>query len=137
MDWLQLDEPYLQARPEQARAYGVTAINAALAGLHKPTCIHLCFGYAYTHALAGSTKSGGYEFLTELERSTATQISIETAQPKLDLSVLAGLPSKSIVLGVLDLGDPAPRHRTRSPGGWRPGSSTCRSRASSPRPTAA
>jgi 5-methyltetrahydropteroyltriglutamate--homocysteine methyltransferase len=108
VDWLQLDEPYLQARPEQARAYGVTAINAALAGLRKPTCIHLCFGYAYTHALAGSTKSGGYEFLTELERSTATQISIETAQPKLDLSVLAGLPSKSIVLGVLDLGDPAP-----------------------------
>jgi 5-methyltetrahydropteroyltriglutamate--homocysteine methyltransferase len=108
VDWLQLDEPYLQAHPDRGRAYGVAAIDRALGGLRKPTCVHLCFGYAYTHALAGSTKSGGYRFLTELERSAATQVSIEAAQPKLDLGVLAGLPSKTIVLGVLDLGDPAP-----------------------------
>ena len=108
VDWLQLDEPYLQAHPDRGRAYGIAAIDRALAGLRKPTCIHLCFGYAYSHALAGSTKSGGYQFLAELERSAATQVSIEAAQPRLDLSVLAGLPSKTIVLGVLDLGDPAP-----------------------------
>jgi 5-methyltetrahydropteroyltriglutamate--homocysteine methyltransferase len=108
VDWLQLDEPYLQAHPDRGRAYGLAAIDLALAGLRKPTCIHLCFGYAYSHALAGSTKSGGYQFLTELERSAASQVSIEAAQPRLDLSVLAGLPSKTVVLGVLDLGDPAP-----------------------------
>jgi 5-methyltetrahydropteroyltriglutamate--homocysteine methyltransferase len=108
VDWLQLDEPYLQAHPDRGRAYGIAAIDRARAGLRKPTCVHLCFGYAYSHALAGSTKSGGYQFLTELERSAATQVSIEAAQPRLDLSVLAGLPSKTIVLGVLDLGDPAP-----------------------------
>ncbi len=107
VDWLQLDEPYLQAHPDRARAYGLAAIDHALAGLRKPTCIHLCFGYAFTHALAGSTKSGGYRFLTELERSAATQVSIEAAQPRLDLAVLAGLPSKTIVLGVIDLGDAA------------------------------
>ncbi len=108
VDWLQLDEPYLQAHPDRGRAYGIAAIDRALAGLRKPTCVHLCFGYAYSHALAGSTKSGGYQLLTELERSAATQVSIEAAQPRLDLSVLAGLPSKTIVLGVLDLGDPTP-----------------------------
>jgi 5-methyltetrahydropteroyltriglutamate--homocysteine methyltransferase len=108
VDWLQLDEPYLQAHPDRGRAYGIGAIDRALAGLCKPTCVHLCFGYAYSHALAGSTKSGGYQFLAELERSAATQVSIEAAQPRLDLSMLAGLPSKTIVLGVLDLGDPAP-----------------------------
>ena len=108
VDWVQLDEPYLQAHPDRGRAYGLTAIDRALAGLRKPTCIHLCFGYAFTHALAGSTKSGGYKFLTELDRSSATQVSIEAAQPRLDLAVLAGLPSKTIVLGVIDLGDPAP-----------------------------
>jgi 5-methyltetrahydropteroyltriglutamate--homocysteine methyltransferase len=108
VDWLQLDEPYLQAHPDRARAYGLAAIDRALAGLRKPTCIHLCFGYAFTHALAGSTKSGGYKFLTELDRSSATQVSIEAAQPRLDLAVLAGLPSKTIVLGVIDLGDPTP-----------------------------
>ncbi|HEU4370326.1 MAG TPA: 5-methyltetrahydropteroyltriglutamate--homocysteine methyltransferase [Methylomirabilota bacterium] len=108
VDWLQLDEPYLQAYPDRARAYGIAAIDAALDGIRKPTCVHLCFGYAFSHALAGSTKSGGYAFLTELERSAATQVSIEAAQPRLDLAVLAGLPSKTIVLGVLDLGDPVP-----------------------------
>jgi len=108
VDWLQLDEPYLQAHPDRGRAYGLAAIDRALAGLRKPTCIHLCFGYAYSHALAGSTKSGGYAFLSELERSAATQVSIEAAQPRLDLAVLKELPSKTIVLGVLDLGDATP-----------------------------
>jgi len=108
VDWLQLDEPYLQAHPDRARAFGVAVIDRALAGLTKPTCVHLCFGYAFSHALAGTTKSGGYHFLGELDASRATQVSIETAQPKLDLAVLRELPHKTIVLGVLDLGDPAP-----------------------------
>jgi 5-methyltetrahydropteroyltriglutamate--homocysteine methyltransferase len=108
VDWLQLDEPYLQAHPDRARAFGVTVIDRALAGLTKPTCIHLCFGYAFSHALAGTTKSGGYHFLGELDACRATQVSIETAQPKLDLAVLGELPRKTIVLGVLDLGDPVP-----------------------------
>jgi 5-methyltetrahydropteroyltriglutamate--homocysteine methyltransferase len=108
VDWLQLDEPYLQAQPDRARAYGVAVIDRALAGLTKPTCIHLCFGYAFSHALAGTTKSGGYHFLGELNASRATQVSIEAAQPKLDLAVLRELPAKTIVLGVLDLGDAAP-----------------------------
>jgi len=108
VDWLQLDEPYLQAHPDRARAYGVAVIDRALAGLTKPTCVHLCFGYAFSHALAGSTKSGGYHFLGELDRSRASQVSIEAAQPKLDLAVLRELPSKTMVVGVLDLGDPAP-----------------------------
>jgi len=108
VDWLQLDEPYLQAHPDRARAFGVAVIDRALAGLTKPTCIHLCFGYAFSHALAGTTKSGGYHFLGELDASRATQVSIETAQPKLDLAVLRELPRKTIVLGVLDLGDATP-----------------------------
>jgi len=105
VDWLQLDEPYLQAHPDRGRAYGLAAIDRALAGIQKPTCIHLCFGYAYSHALAGSTKSGGYQLLTELEQTRATQVSIEAAQPRLDLSVLDAMPTKTIVVGVLDLGD--------------------------------
>jgi 5-methyltetrahydropteroyltriglutamate--homocysteine methyltransferase len=108
VDVLQLDEPYLQAQPERAREYGVAAIDMALAGLAKPTCVHLCFGYAYAHARAGTGKPSGYSFLPELERCSAAQVSIEAAQPRLDLSVLAALPSKTVVLGVLDLGDPAP-----------------------------
>ena len=108
VDWLQLDEPYLQAHPDRARTFGVAVIDRALAGLTKPTCIHLCFGYAFSHALAGTTKSGGYHFLGELDASRATQVSIETAQPKLDLAVLGELPRKTVVLGVLDLGDPVP-----------------------------
>jgi 5-methyltetrahydropteroyltriglutamate--homocysteine methyltransferase len=108
VDWLQLDEPYLQAQPDRARAYGVAVIDRALAGLTKPTCIHLCFGYAFSHALAGTTKSGGYHFLGELNACRATQVSIEAAQPRLDLAVLRELPAKTIVLGVLDLGEATP-----------------------------
>jgi 5-methyltetrahydropteroyltriglutamate--homocysteine methyltransferase len=104
VDVLQLDEPYLQARPDRARTYGVAAINRALAGVGKPTVVHLCFGYAATV----KEKPSGYSFLPELDRCAASAISIEAAQPKLDLNVLAALPSKTIVLGVLDLGDPTP-----------------------------
>lgn len=107
VDWLQLDEPYLQAHPDRARAYGVRVIDEALDGLTKPTCVHLCFGYAYSHALAGTTKSGGYRFLPELNASRATQVSIEAAQPRLDLGVLREV-TKVVVLGVLDLGDATP-----------------------------
>jgi 5-methyltetrahydropteroyltriglutamate--homocysteine methyltransferase len=99
-DVIQIDEPYMQARADQARAFGVEALDRALDGVRVPTVIHLCFGYA---ALV-KNKPPGYAFLTELERSRFEQISIETAQPNLDLSVLKQLPSKKIVLGVIDLG---------------------------------
>jgi 5-methyltetrahydropteroyltriglutamate--homocysteine methyltransferase len=104
VDVVQLDEPYLQARPDRARAYGVAAIDRALAGVTIPTVVHLCFGYAATV----KEKPSGYSFLPELDKCAAGAISIEAAQPKLDLSQLASLPSKTIVLGVLDLGDPTP-----------------------------
>jgi len=102
VDVIQLDEPYMQAQPDKARAYAVPAIDRALAGLRKTTVVHLCFGYAF----AVKDKPSGYSFLPELDRCTADQISIEAAQPGLDLSVLAALPTKTIVLGVLDLGAP-------------------------------
>jgi 5-methyltetrahydropteroyltriglutamate--homocysteine methyltransferase len=137
VDGLQLDEPYLQAHPDRARAYGIAAIDRALAGLVKPTCIHLCFGYAFFHALAGSTKSGDYRFLTELERSAATQVSIEAAQPRLDLGVLAGLPSRRSCSACSTSATRRRRPRTRSRAGWRPRSSTSRPRAWWPHPTAA
>jgi 5-methyltetrahydropteroyltriglutamate--homocysteine methyltransferase len=108
LDWIQLDEPYLEARPDQAKAYALPAIDRALAGLRKPTCVHVCFGYAFSHALAGTSKSGGYRFALELERSSATHLSLEAAQPRLDLAPLGGIRSKTVVLGVLDLGAPAP-----------------------------
>ncbi|MBM3608182.1 MAG: 5-methyltetrahydropteroyltriglutamate--homocysteine methyltransferase [Alphaproteobacteria bacterium] len=98
-DVVQIDEPYMQARPDQARAYGVAAINRALEGITGKTVVHLCFGYA---ALV-KNKPEGYSFLPELEACKASQISIETAQPVLDLKVLEQLPSKEIVLGVIDL----------------------------------
>jgi 5-methyltetrahydropteroyltriglutamate--homocysteine methyltransferase len=99
-DVIQLDEPWLQARPEQAKRYGVKAINRALEGVGGTTVVHLCFGYA---ALV-SDKPSGYSFLPQLADSTAVQISIEAAQPKLDLGMLKDLSNKTIMLGVLDLG---------------------------------
>jgi 5-methyltetrahydropteroyltriglutamate--homocysteine methyltransferase len=104
VDVLQLDEPYMQAFPDRARAYAVSAIDRALAGIAKPTIVHLCFGYAFTV----KDKPSGYSFLPELDRCAVRAVSIEAAQPKLDLAVLSALPSKTIVLGVLDLADPAP-----------------------------
>jgi 5-methyltetrahydropteroyltriglutamate--homocysteine methyltransferase len=102
-DIVQLDEPYLQARPEAARQYGVTALNRALRGITGTTAVHLCFGYA---AIIHERPSG-YSFLPELAACSANQISIETAQSGLDCSVLKELSGKTIILGVLDLGDPA------------------------------
>ncbi|MBI3628911.1 MAG: cobalamin-independent methionine synthase II family protein [Candidatus Rokubacteria bacterium] len=102
VDVLQLDEPYMQARPDRARAYAIPAIDRALRGIGKTTVVHMCFGYAF----AVKEKPSGYSFLPELDRCAARQISIEAAQPRLDLSALAALPSKTIVLGVLDLDAP-------------------------------
>ncbi len=99
-DVIQLDEPWLQARPEQAARYGVKAINRALQGVGGTSVVHLCFGYA---ALV-KEKPSGYSFLPQLADSTATQISIEAAQPRLDLGILRDLSNKTIMLGVLDLG---------------------------------
>jgi 5-methyltetrahydropteroyltriglutamate--homocysteine methyltransferase len=101
-DVIQLDEPYMQAQPEKARAYAVKAINRALEGVPGPTVVHLCFGYAYI--VRG--KPSGYSFLPELTGCRADQISIEAAQPKLDLGILRDLAPKTVMLGVLDLGDP-------------------------------
>ena len=98
-DIVQIDEPYMQARPEKARLYGLKALERALDGIAQPTAVHLCFGYA---AIIHERPSG-YSFLTELGKTGVKQISIETAQSGLDCSVLAGLPGKTIILGVLDL----------------------------------
>ncbi len=99
-DVIQLDEPWLQARAAAAARYGVKAINRALQGIAGTTVVHLCFGYA----AAVKDKPSGYSFLPQLADSSASQISIEAAQPKLDLAVLEELESKSIMLGVIDLG---------------------------------
>ncbi len=99
-DVIQFDEPWLQARPEQAAKFGVKALNRALEGVPGPTVVHLCFGYAAMVA----DKPSGYSFLSQLADSTAQQISIEAAQPKLDLGILSDLSNKTIMLGVLDLG---------------------------------
>ena len=101
-DIVQVDEPYLQARPQKARAYGLAALNRALEGITRPTAVHLCFGYA---AIIHERPSG-YSFLAELAGATVDQISIETAQSNLDCAVLSGLRGKTIILGVLDLSTP-------------------------------
>jgi 5-methyltetrahydropteroyltriglutamate--homocysteine methyltransferase len=100
-DVVQLDEPWVRTDPEGARRYGVAAINKALEGITGTTALHLCFGYA---AVARG-KPNRYAFLTELEGTAVQQISIEAAQPKLDLAVLKEFSTKTIILGVLDLGD--------------------------------
>jgi 5-methyltetrahydropteroyltriglutamate--homocysteine methyltransferase len=104
-DIIQLDEPWLRNDPEAAKRVAVKAIDRALQGLEVPTIVHLCFGYAAV--VPGETKPVGYSFLPQLADSTAQQISIEAAQPKLDLGVLKELAGKKILLGVLDLNDPA------------------------------
>jgi 5-methyltetrahydropteroyltriglutamate--homocysteine methyltransferase len=98
-DVVQIDEPWLQARPERAARYGVKAINRALQGISGTTVVHLCFGYA----AAVKHKPTGYSFLPQLEATSASQISIEAAQPRLDLGVLREL-SKTVMVGVIDLG---------------------------------
>jgi 5-methyltetrahydropteroyltriglutamate--homocysteine methyltransferase len=104
VDTVQLDEPYMQARPEEAKKYAVRAINHALEGVKGTTAVHMCFGYA--HIVHERPK--GYSFLPELEACRADIISIEAAQPQLDLSILRRLPSKRFMLGVLALGDDEP-----------------------------
>ena len=100
-DIVQIDEPYMQARPEKAREYGVDALNRALDGVQGETAVHICFGYAaIIHA-----RPEGYSFLPEFAKVNVDAISIETAQSNLDTSVLKSLPDKKIILGVLDLSD--------------------------------
>ncbi|NJO36034.1 MAG: 5-methyltetrahydropteroyltriglutamate--homocysteine methyltransferase [Rhodospirillales bacterium] len=102
-DIIQLDEPWLRNDPDAAKRIAVKAINRALEGIKVPTVVHLCFGYAAV--VPGSTKPVGYSFLPELAGTVAEQISIEAAQPKLDLGILMELAPKKVMLGVLDLGD--------------------------------
>jgi 5-methyltetrahydropteroyltriglutamate--homocysteine methyltransferase len=100
-DIVQVDEPYMQARPDEARGYGVPVLNRALEGVTGTTAVHICFGYA---AIIHD-RPEGYSFLPEIAASTADQVSIETAQSGLDCSVLSTLDGKTIILGVLNLGD--------------------------------
>jgi 5-methyltetrahydropteroyltriglutamate--homocysteine methyltransferase len=100
-DVVQIDEPYLQARPEAARRYGVRAVERALEGIQVTTALHICFGYA---AIIHE-RPEGYSFLSELAECSCAQVSIETAQSGLDLAVLDTLPDKTVILGVLDLSD--------------------------------
>jgi 5-methyltetrahydropteroyltriglutamate--homocysteine methyltransferase len=98
---VQIDEPYMQARPEKARQFGLKALNRALDGVGGTTAVHICFGYAAVIHLRPS----GYSFLGELAGCNCRQVSIETAQSNLDCSVLKTLPGKAIILGVIDLND--------------------------------
>jgi 5-methyltetrahydropteroyltriglutamate--homocysteine methyltransferase len=100
-DVVQIDEPWMQQHPDKARQYGLKALDRALDGVTGTVAVHLCFGYA----AVVHDKPSGYSFLPELEGSKAQQVSIEAAQPKLDLAVLRELPSKTIILGVIDLAD--------------------------------
>ena len=100
-DVVQIDEPYMQARPEKARDFGLQAIHRALHGVKGVTALHLCFGYAAV--VKSKTKPSSYAFLEELESTPVQQVSIETAQPNLACPVLERMPSKTIILGVLDL----------------------------------
>jgi 5-methyltetrahydropteroyltriglutamate--homocysteine methyltransferase len=103
-DIVQLDEPFLQARPEKAREFAIAAINRAVDGAQGTTAVHLCFGYAI---FVKNRPASGYSFLPELDGAHIDQVSIETAQSKLDCAVLAELASKTIILGVIDLVDHA------------------------------
>jgi 5-methyltetrahydropteroyltriglutamate--homocysteine methyltransferase len=101
-DIVQIDEPYMQARPEEARQFGLDVLNRALEGVNGTTAVHICFGYAaIIHARASA-----YSFLPELADCRCQQISLETAQPNLDCSILKKLEGKKIMLGAIDLGNP-------------------------------
>jgi 5-methyltetrahydropteroyltriglutamate--homocysteine methyltransferase len=100
-DVVQIDEPYMQARPERARQYGLKALNRALDGVRGTTAVHICFGYAAIIHVRPS----GYSFLPEFANSPVQQVSVETAQSSLDCRVLESLAGKTIILGVLDLSD--------------------------------
>ena len=102
-DVVQIDEPYMQARPEKARQYGLAALNCALEGITGQTAVHICFGYAaIIHA-----RPSGYSFLPELAQCSCKQVSIETAQSHLDCSALQALDGKRVMVGCIDLSDPA------------------------------
>jgi 5-methyltetrahydropteroyltriglutamate--homocysteine methyltransferase len=103
-DVVQIDEPWLQARPAQAREYAVPAIDRAVEAVDGTTALHTCFGYAHIVR----DRPSGYSFLAELNDCSVDQVAVESAQPKLDLSVLRDIGSKTIILGVLDLSDPTP-----------------------------
>lgn len=100
-DVVQLDEPYLQARPEEARAYGLKALNRALQGIKGTTAVHICFGYAK----GKQARPAGYSFLPEMRDCGCGQVSIETAQANLDTSALEPLRRKKVIVGVLNLAD--------------------------------
>jgi 5-methyltetrahydropteroyltriglutamate--homocysteine methyltransferase len=102
-DVVQIDEPWMESRHERAKRYGIKALDRALDGVKGTTAVHICFGYAAVVA----DKPPAYHFLPEFEGSKVSQVSIEAAQPKLDLSILRQLPSKTIILGVIDLADQA------------------------------
>ena len=103
-DIVQIDEPYLQARAEEAKRFAIPAINRAFEGIQGMTALHTCFGYAHiVH-----DRPNGYPFLSDLSQTTAKQISIESAQQKVDLSVLGDLEDKQLIVGVLDLSDDSP-----------------------------
>src|SRR5581483_5224225 len=104
-DVIQLDEPWVRNDPQAARRYAVKAINRALEGVKVPTVVHLCFGYAAV--VPGDTKPQAYAFLAELADTVASTISMESAQPNIDLGVLKELAPKNVMLGVLDLSTPA------------------------------
>jgi 5-methyltetrahydropteroyltriglutamate--homocysteine methyltransferase len=106
-DMVQIDEPYMQARPEEARSFGLNALNRALEGVTGTTAVHICFGYAAIIHVRPS----GYSFLPELAECRCQQVSIETAQSNLDCAVLKSLPGKKIILGVIDLAN----HQVESP----------------------
>ena len=103
-DVIQLDEPWLQARPEEARRLALPAIDRAFEGIPGPTALHLCFGYAYV----ASNKPNAYSFLPDLTGTVVKQISIEAAQPNLDLAALDELGDKTVIFGVISMGDPEP-----------------------------
>jgi len=102
-DVVQIDEPYMQARPEKARLYGLRALNRALEGVQGTTAVHICFGYA---AIIHERPSG-YSFLPELAQCSCRQVSLETAQSHLDCASLAPLEGKKLMVGCIDLSDPA------------------------------
>ncbi len=103
-DIVQIDEPYMQARPEQAREFGLEVVDRALDGIAGETALHICFGYA---AIIHGDRPKGYDFLPELAGCAVHQVSVETAQPRLDPAELAPLRDKRIMVGVIDLNDPA------------------------------
>ena len=103
-DVVQIDEPYLQARSEKAARFAIPAINRALEGIEGTTALHTCFGYAHiVHS-----RPDGYSFLAQLADTVAAQISMESAQQRVDLSILRSLPGKQLIVGVIDLADDSP-----------------------------